>query len=78
MLAAIEKEGNSSARRITQPTLLSSPLLLPGFGVFDFERFGLRLFTLGIPGYLFYQYLMYAVTWAFGPLFLLFVAIYMR
>lgn len=35
-----------------------------------------RLFALGILGYLFYQYLMYAVTWAFGPLFLLFVAIY--
>lgn len=35
-----------------------------------------RLFAVGILGYLFYQYLMYAVTWAFGPLFLLFVAIY--
>lgn len=35
-----------------------------------------RLFVLGLLGYLFYQYLMYAVTWAFGPLFLLFVAIY--
>lgn len=35
-----------------------------------------RLFVLGILGYLFYQYLMYAVTWAFGPLFLPFVAIY--
>jgi hypothetical protein len=35
-----------------------------------------RLFALGILGYLFYQYLMYAVTWAFGPLFLLFIAIY--
>jgi hypothetical protein len=35
-----------------------------------------RLFALGILGYLFYQYLMYAMAWAFGPLFLLFVAIY--
>jgi hypothetical protein len=35
-----------------------------------------RLFVLGILAYLFYQYLMYAVAWAFGPLFLLFVAIY--
>jgi hypothetical protein len=35
-----------------------------------------RLFVLGILGYLFYQYLMYAVAWAFGPLFLLFVVIY--
>lgn len=35
-----------------------------------------KLFALGILAYLFYQYLMYAVAWAFGPLFLLFVAIY--
>jgi hypothetical protein len=35
-----------------------------------------KLFAVGILGYLFYQYLMYAVTWAFGPLFLLFVVIY--
>lgn len=35
-----------------------------------------RLFTIGILGYLAYQYLMYSVTWAFGPLFLPFVAIY--
>lgn len=35
-----------------------------------------RLFALGVLGYLFYQYLMYAVTWAFGPLFLPFVIIY--
>jgi len=33
-----------------------------------------RLFALGVLAYLFYQYLMYSVTWAFGPLFLLFVA----
>jgi hypothetical protein len=35
-----------------------------------------RLFAIGLCGYLFYQYLMYAVTWAFGPLFLPFVLIY--
>lgn len=35
-----------------------------------------RLFVLGMLGYLLYQYLMYAVTWAFGPLFLLFIAVY--
>ncbi len=35
-----------------------------------------KLFILGILGYIFYQYLMYALTWAFGPLFLLFVVIY--
>ena len=35
-----------------------------------------RLFALGVLGYFVYQYLEYSVTWAFGPLFLLFVAIY--
>jgi hypothetical protein len=35
-----------------------------------------RLLTLGLLAYLTYQYLMYAVTWAMGPLFLPFVAIY--
>jgi hypothetical protein len=35
-----------------------------------------RLFALGVLAYLFYQYLMYSVTWAFGPLFLLFVVIF--
>lgn len=35
-----------------------------------------RLFALGILGYLFYQYLMYAVYWAFGPLFVPFILIY--
>jgi hypothetical protein len=35
-----------------------------------------RLFATGLLGYLFYQYLMYAMTWAFGPLFPLFIVIY--
>jgi hypothetical protein len=35
-----------------------------------------RLFALGVLAYLFYQYLMYSVAWAFGPLFLLFVIIF--
>jgi len=35
-----------------------------------------RLFAVGILAYFFYQYLMYAVAWAFGPLFLLFVVAY--
>jgi hypothetical protein len=35
-----------------------------------------RLFTIGLLGYVFYQYLEYAMTWAFGPLFPLFIAIY--
>jgi hypothetical protein len=34
------------------------------------------LVAAGLLGYFFYQYLEYAVTWAFGPLFLLFVVIY--
>ncbi len=35
-----------------------------------------RLFAIGMLSYLFYQYLLYAVAWAFGPLFLLFVVTY--
>lgn len=35
-----------------------------------------RLFSIGILGYLFYQYLMYAMAWAVGPLLLPFVLIY--
>ena len=35
-----------------------------------------RLFALGLLGYAMYQYLMYATTWAFGPLFPLFIALY--
>jgi hypothetical protein len=35
-----------------------------------------RLIAAGMFGYFLYQYLEYSVTWAFGPLFLLFVAIY--
>jgi hypothetical protein len=51
------------------------PALL--IGLFAVARGSLRgkLFVLGILGYLFYQYLMYSVTWAFGPLYLFFVAI---
>lgn len=35
-----------------------------------------RLLATGLLAYLFYQYLMYAVYWAFGPLFLPFVLLY--
>ena len=35
-----------------------------------------RLAAIGMFGYFFYQYLEYAVTWAFGPLFPLFIGIY--
>jgi hypothetical protein len=35
-----------------------------------------QLFALGLFGYFLYAYLEYAVTWAFGPLFPLFIVIY--
>lgn len=35
-----------------------------------------RLAAIGLLGYFFYQYLMYALMWAFGPLFVLFVVLY--
>lgn len=35
-----------------------------------------RLFSIGLLAYFFYQYFMYALAWAFGPLFILFVFIY--
>lgn len=35
-----------------------------------------RLFAIGMLGYFFYQYLMYAVFWAFGPLFVPFIVLY--
>ena len=35
-----------------------------------------RLFALGILSYFFYQYLMYAVFWALGPLFPFFIVLY--
>lgn len=35
-----------------------------------------RLVAAGLLGYFFYQYLMYALMWAFGPLFVPFVLIY--
>jgi len=35
-----------------------------------------RLFVAGLFGYLLYQYLEYAMTWAFGPLFPLFIGIF--
>lgn len=35
-----------------------------------------RMFALGLLGYAFYQYLMYAMSWAFGPLLPLFIGLY--
>ena len=49
--------------------LLTAPVVARG-------SFRGRLLALGLLAYLFYQYLMYAVTWAFGPLLLPFVVVY--
>jgi hypothetical protein len=38
--------------------------------------FRARVIAAGVLGYFLYQYLEYAVTWAFGPLFLLFVVLH--
>jgi len=38
--------------------------------------FRAQLVALGLFGYYLYEYLEYAVTWAFGPVFLMFVGIY--
>jgi hypothetical protein len=56
--------------------LLAVPTLLASLPALAKGSLRARLLTVGILGYLFYQYLIYAVTWAFGPLFLLYVAIY--
>lgn len=56
--------------------LFAVPALLVTLPALARGSFRGRLFALGILAYLFYQYLMYAVAWAFGPLFLLFIAVY--
>lgn len=56
--------------------LLAVPALLVAARFVGLGSFRGRVFALGLLGYCFYAYLEYAVTWAFGPLFLLFVAIY--
>lgn len=55
---------------VAVPVLLVAAWALRGSSVRS------RLFALGMLGYFAYQYLEYSVTWAFGPLFLLFVVIY--
>ena len=52
------------------PALL---LALPGIGRGSLRA---RLFAVGILAYLFYQYLMYAVFWALGPLFPVFILLF--
>ena len=56
--------------------LLAAPALL--LALRGIARGGLkpRLFAVGILAYFVYQYLMYAVFWALGPLFPVFIALY--
>ncbi|HEX7472286.1 MAG TPA: hypothetical protein VF323_04335 [Candidatus Limnocylindrales bacterium] len=56
--------------------VLAVPALLLAVPLVARGSFRGRLFAAGLLGYFLYQYLEYSVTWAFGPLFLLFVAIY--
>ncbi|MFT3769250.1 MAG: hypothetical protein QM820_27745 [Minicystis sp.] len=56
--------------------LFAVPALIAAAPAVGRGSFRGRLFALGLLAYFFYQYLMYAVTWAFGPLFLPFVLIY--
>jgi hypothetical protein len=52
------------------------PLMLAAPGFVAGGSFRGRLFALGLFGYFFYQYLEYAMTWAFGPLFPMFILIF--
>jgi len=52
------------------------PALLVVAGLVARGSFRGRLFATGLFAYLFYQYLMYAMAWAFGPLLPLFIVVY--
>jgi hypothetical protein len=56
--------------------LLAAPALLVALPALARGSLRGRLFAIGMLGYFFYQYLMYATFWAFGPLFPLFVALF--
>lgn len=56
--------------------VLAAPALLVTLPFVARGSFRGRLVAIGLLGYLLYQYLEYAVTWAFGPLFPLFIVIY--
>lgn len=56
--------------------LVAVPALLVALPLVARGSFRGRLFAIGLFGYFFYQYIEYAMTWAFGPLFPLFIAIY--
>jgi hypothetical protein len=55
---------------------LAVPALLAVVPLVARGSFRGRLFAAGLLGFFLYQYLEYSVTWAFGPLFLLFVGTY--
>lgn len=52
------------------------PAMLASAALVATGSFRGRLLALGLFGYFFYQYLEYAMTWAFGPLFPLFIVIF--
>jgi hypothetical protein len=56
--------------------LIAAPMLLVAAIWVARGSFRGHLVAAGLLGYFLYMYLEYAVTWAFGPLFVLFVAIY--
>lgn len=56
--------------------VLAIPALLVALPALARGSLRARLFVMGLLAYLFYQYLMYSLTWAFGPMFLVFVFIY--
>jgi hypothetical protein len=56
--------------------LVAVPVTLVGAWLMWRGSFWARLVVAGMLGYFLYQYLEYSVTWAFGPLFPLFVGIY--
>ena len=56
--------------------VLAVPALLATLPFVARGSFRGRLVAAGLLGYLLYQYLEYAVTWAFGPLFPLFIVTY--
>lgn len=55
---------------------LAVPALLAALPAFARGSLRARLFVVGVLGYFVYQYLMYAVFWAFGPLFPVFIVLY--
>lgn len=56
--------------------LLAAPALLLALPSLSRGSLRGKLLALGLLAYFFYQYLMYAVFWALGPLFPVFIALY--